>query len=170
MYISISHVTKDFRGRPAALDDVTIDLPTGMIGLLGSNGAGKTTLMRILCGIVQPTRGTVRVDGRDLADRRVRQAVRKALGYLPQHVDPYPNLTPLEFLDYVGILKGVDRRAARRRQARELVERVGLADAQDRRIGGFSGGMRRRVGIAQALMGDPELIIVDEPTAGLDPE
>lgn len=126
--------------------------------------------MRILCGIVQPTRGTVRVDGRDLADRRVRQAVRKALGYLPQHVDPYPNLTPLEFLDYVGILKGVDRRAARRRQARELVERVGLADAQDRRIGGFSGGMRRRVGIAQALMGDPELIIVDEPTAGLDPE
>ena len=170
MYVSIDHVTKDFRGKPAALDDVTIDLPTGMIGLLGSNGAGKTTLMRILCGIVQPTRGTVRVDGRDLADRRVRQAVRKALGYLPQHVDPYPNLTPLEFLDYVGILKGVDRRAARRRQARELVERVGLADAQDRRIGGFSGGMRRRVGIAQALMGDPELIIVDEPTAGLDPE
>ena len=166
MYVSIDHVTKDFRGKPAALDDVTIDLPTGMIGLLGSNGAGKTTLMRILCGIVQPTRGTVRVDGRDLADRRVRQAVRKALGYLPQHVDPYPNLTPLEFLDYVGILKGVDRRAARRRQARELVERVGLADAQDRRIG----GMRRRVGIAQALMGDPELIIVDEPTAGLDPE
>lgn len=170
MYVSIDHVTKDFRGKPAALDDVTIDLPTGMIGLLGSNGAGKTTLMRMLCGIVQPTQGTVRVDGRDLADRRVRQAVRKALGYLPQHVDPYPNLTPLEFLDYVGILKGVDRRAARRRQARELVERVGLADAQDRRIGGFSGGMRRRVGIAQALMGDPELIIVDEPTAGLDPE
>ena len=170
MYISINHVTKHFRGKPKALDDVTIDLPTGMIGLLGSNGAGKTTLMRMLCGIIQPTEGKVLVDGQDLRASASRRAVKSTLGYLPQHVEPYPNLTPLEFLDYVGILKGIDRRSARRSQAEALVARVGLTDAKNRRIGGFSGGMRRRVGIAQALMGDPRLIIVDEPTAGLDPE
>jgi len=170
VYISIDHLTKDFRKKPAALGDVTIDLPTGMIGLLGSNGAGKTTLMRILCGIIRPTRGRVLIDGHDLADAQARRAVKKALGYLPQHIEPYPNLTPLEFLDYVGILKGIDSASTRKQQARELTVRVGLADAKDRRIGGFSGGMRRRVGIAQALMGDPELLIVDEPTAGLDPE
>ncbi len=170
MYISINHVTKNFRGKPKALDDVTIDLPTGMIGLLGSNGAGKTTLMRMLCGIIQPTAGKVFVDGQDLSASTSRRSVKSTLGYLPQHVEPYPNLTPLEFLDYVGILKGIDKRSARRSQAEQLVARVGLTDAKDRRIGGFSGGMRRRVGIAQALMGDPRLIIVDEPTAGLDPE
>lgn len=169
MYISIDHVTKDFRKKPAALDDVTLDLPAGMIGLLGSNGAGKTTLMRILCGIIQPTRGRVLIDGHDLADAAARRAVKKTLGYLPQAIEPYPNLTPLEFLDYVGVLKGIDA-DTRKRQARELVARVGLTDAKDRRVGGFSGGMRRRVGIAQALMGDPQLLIVDEPTAGLDPE
>lgn len=170
MYISIDHLGKDFRKKPAALEGVTLDLPSGMIGLLGSNGAGKTTLMRILCGIIQPTRGRVLIDGRDLADAGVRRAVKKTLGYLPQDIDPYPNLTPLEFLDYVGILKGVESAKARKQQARELIARVGLADAQNRRVGGFSGGMRRRVGIAQALMGDPQLLIVDEPTAGLDPE
>ncbi|AOS62211.1 ATP-binding cassette domain-containing protein [Actinoalloteichus hymeniacidonis] len=170
MFISIDHLGKDFRKKQAALNDVTIDLPQGLIGLLGSNGAGKTTLMRILCGIIRPTRGRVHIDGRDLADASVRRAVKKTLGYLPQDVEPYPNLTPLEFLDYVGVLKGIDNASARKQQARELIVRVGLTDAQDRRIGGFSGGMRRRVGVAQALMGDPRLLIVDEPTAGLDPE
>lgn len=170
MFISIDHLGKDFRKKPAALDDVTLDLPQGMIGLLGSNGAGKTTLMRILCGIIQPTRGRVLIDGHDLADAGARRAVKKTLGYLPQDVEPYPNLTPLEFLDYVGVLKGIDSATDRRRQARELIAQVGLNDAKDRKVGGFSGGMRRRVGIAQALMGDPELLVVDEPTAGLDPE
>ena len=170
MFISLDHLGKDFRKKPAALDDVTLDLPQGMIGLLGSNGAGKTTLMRILCGIIPPTRGRVLVDGHDLADAGARRVLKKALGYLPQDVEPYPNLTPLEFLDYVGVLKGIDSSTERKRQARELIARVGLSDAQDRKVGGFSGGMRRRVGIAQALMGDPELLIVDEPTAGLDPE
>lgn len=170
MYISINHVTKDFRKKRGALNDLTVDLPTGMIGLLGSNGAGKTTLMRILCGIIQPTHGRVLIDGHDLADSGARRAVKKTLGYLPQDIEPYPNLTPLEFLDYVGILKGVDSAATRKKQATDLIARVGLSDAQHRRVGGFSGGMRRRVGIAQALMGNPELLIVDEPTAGLDPE
>lgn len=170
MFISIDHLGKDFRKKPAALDDVTLDLPQGMIGLLGSNGAGKTTLMRILCGIIQPTRGRVLIDGHDLSGAATRRAVKKTLGYLPQDVEPYPNLTPLEFLDYVGVLKGIDSATDRRRQARELISQVGLNEAKDRKVGGFSGGMRRRVGIAQALMGDPELLVVDEPTAGLDPE
>lgn len=170
MFISIHQVSKDFRKKSGALDGVTLDLPQGMIGLLGSNGAGKTTLMRMLCGIIQPTRGRVLVDGHDLAGAGVRRALKKSLGYLPQDIEPYPNLTPLEFLDYVGVLKGMDSAADRKRQASELVDQVGLNDAQDRKVGGFSGGMRRRVGIAQALMGNPELLIVDEPTAGLDPE
>lgn len=170
MYISIDHLTKNFRKKPAALDDITIDLPTGMIGLLGSNGAGKTTLMRTLCGIIAPTSGRVFVDGHDIAEASNRRAVQRNLGYLPQDIEPYPNLTPLEFLDYVGILKGIDNAAMRAQQARELIARVGLSDAENRRVGGFSGGMRRRVGIAQALMGDPALLVVDEPIAGLDPE
>lgn len=170
MFVSIAQVTKDFRKKPAALDDVTIDLPAGMIGLLGSNGAGKTTLMRILCGIIPPTRGRVLVDGHDLADASARRALKRTLGYLPQDIEPYPNLNPIEFLDYIGILKGIASADARKTQANELIERVGLTDARKRRIGGFSGGMRRRVGIAQALMGDPRLLVVDEPTAGLDPE
>ena len=163
MFISIDHVTKDFRRKPGALSEVTIDLPTGMIGLLGSNGAGKTTLMRIVCGIIRPTRGRVLVDGRDLSDRGARRTLKKTLGYLPQDVEPYPNLTPVEFLDYIGVLKGLAARAERRRQAHELIELVGLADASRRRIGGFSGGMRRRLGIAQALVADPRLLVVDEP-------
>ncbi|WP_311553234.1 ABC transporter ATP-binding protein [Propionimicrobium lymphophilum] len=170
MFISIDHLGKDFRKKPGALDDVTLDLPQGMIGLLGSNGAGKTTLMRILCGIIKPTRGRVLVDGHDLSDARTRRALKKSLGYLPQDVEPYPNLTPLEFLDYVGVLKGIDSARERKQQASNLVTRVGLDNARNRKIGGFSGGMRRRVGIAQALMGQPSLLIVDEPTAGLDPE
>lgn len=170
MFVSVSHLGKDFAKKPRALDDLTIDLPSGMIGLVGPNGAGKTTLMRILCGIVRPSRGNVLVDGCDIAEARNRRALKKSLGYLPQDIEPYPSLTPLEFLDYVGVLKGMDDKRERKRQADELIERVGLADVRTRRIGGFSGGMRRRVGIAQALMGDPQLLVVDEPTAGLDPE
>ena len=167
MFISLDRLGKDFDKKPCALDDLTLDLPSGMIGLIGPNGAGKTTLMRILCGIVSPTRGHVLVDGRDIAEPRNRRALKKTLGYLPQDIEPYPNLTPPEFLDYVGILKGMDDKRERRRQADELIERVGLADVRRRRIGGFSGGMRRRVQdlglvpgtrvtcVRRALSGDP---------------
>ena len=170
MYVSIDHLGKDFKGKPAALDDVTLDLPQGSIGLIGPNGAGKTTLMRILCGVIRPTRGRVLVDGRDMSQPRNLRALKKTLGYLPQDIEPYPNLTPLEFLDYMGVLKGMESKKERRRQAEELIERVGLESVRRQRVGGFSGGMRRRVGIAQALMGNPQLLVVDEPTAGLDPE
>jgi ABC-2 type transport system ATP-binding protein len=170
MHISIDAVSKNFRKKPLALNNVTVDLPAGMIGLLGSNGAGKTTLMRTLCGIIQPSSGRILIDGHDIAQSNNRRALKRTLGYLPQDIEPYPNLTPREFLDYIGLLKGMDDTAKRRRQADELLERVALTDVANRRIGGFSGGMRRRVGIAQALMASPTLLVVDEPTAGLDPE
>ncbi len=157
-------------GKVVALHSVDLTVPGGMYGLLGANGAGKTTLMRILAGVLVPTSGQVRVGGHDLRTRRGRMAVRRRLGYLPQDLGLYPDLTPREFLDYVGLLKGLDDTRARRRQVGELLELVGLSDVADRRIKGFSGGMRRRVGIAQALLGEPALVVVDEPTAGLDPE
>ncbi|WP_339349702.1 ATP-binding cassette domain-containing protein [Bifidobacterium indicum] len=170
MFISIDHLTKDFRGRPAVLDNLTVDLPQGMIGLIGPNGAGKTTLMRILTGIIKPSKGKILIDGQDLSTPVNRRILKRNLGYLPQNITPYDNLSPLEFLDYIGILKMIDDKRVRQQQAHTLLEQVGLEDVMSQHIGGFSGGMRRRVGIAQALMGDPRLLVVDEPTAGLDPE
>ena len=169
MEIQINGLHQRF-GRVVALRSVDLNVPGGMYGLLGANGAGKTTLMRILAGVLVPTAGQARVGGHDLTTRRGRMAVRRRLGYLPQDLGLYPDLSPREFLDYVGLLKGLDDTAARRRQVGELLEMVGLTDVADRRLKGFSGGMRRRVGIAQALLGDPALVVVDEPTAGLDPE
>ena len=169
MDIQITGLHQRF-GRVVALDSVDLSIPGGMYGLLGTNGAGKTTLMRIIAGVLAPTAGQVRVGGHDLTTRKGRVAVRRRLGYLPQDLGLYPDLSAREFLDYVGLLKGLDETAARRRQVGELLELVGLADVADRRLKGFSGGMRRRVGIAQALLGDPALLVVDEPTAGLDPE
>lgn len=170
MFISIDHLTKDFRGRPAALNDLTVDLPQGMIGLIGPNGAGKTTLMRILTGIIKPSKGKIFIDGQDLSSPVNRQMLKRNLGYLPQNITPYDNLSPLEFLDYIGILKMIDNKHVRQHQAHTFLEQVGLEDVMNQHIGEFSGGMRRRVGIAQALMGAPQLLVVDEPTAGLDPE
>ncbi|MFG1926505.1 ABC transporter ATP-binding protein [Cryptosporangium sp. NPDC048952] len=167
--IEITGLTRRFR-RVEALRGVDLTVPGGMFGLLGSNGAGKTTLMRTLAGVIRPTSGTVIVGGHDVTSRDGRLAVQRRLGYLPQDVGVYPDLSAAQFLDYVALLKGLDDTAARRRQVSELLETVGLSDVAGRRLKGFSGGMRRRVGIAQALLGDPALIIVDEPTAGLDPE
>jgi ABC-type multidrug transport system ATPase subunit len=126
--------------------------------------------MRILSGLLRPTGGSVRVLGHDVTTPRGKQAVKTTLGYLPQELGLYPSLTAREFLDYIAILKGLSDRRARRRQSDELLEVVGLGEAADRRLKTYSGGMKRRVGIAQALLGDPRLLVVDEPTSGLDPE
>ncbi|GAA2871579.1 ABC transporter ATP-binding protein [Streptosporangium fragile] len=170
MNIDISQLTKTYKGGVHALDGLTLHIPTGMYGLLGSNGAGKTTLMRILTGLLKPTSGTVRIGGHDITTPDGRLAVQRALGYLPQDLGVYPELTARQFLDYVALLKGLDSRQERRRRIAELLEVVSLTDAADRKVKGFSGGMLRRVGIAQALLADPRLLVVDEPTTGLDPE
>ncbi|PZR99334.1 MAG: ABC transporter ATP-binding protein [Candidatus Chloroheliales bacterium] len=170
MNIEIRNLTKTFDAGVLALKGVNLTIPTGMYGLLGPNGAGKTTLMRILVGIMRPSSGQLRVGPYDLATSAGRLAVKRILGYLPQELGLYPDLSAAEFLDYVGILKGLDDRQKRRMRVSELLTTVGLADVAGRKLKGFSGGMQRRVGIAQALLNDPQLLIVDEPTAGLDPE
>jgi ABC-2 type transport system ATP-binding protein len=170
MDVEIRGLSKIYSGRIHALRGINLTIPTGMFGLLGPNGAGKTTLMRILAGIYRPTLGQVRVGPHDLGRSDGRQAVKRVLGYLPQDFGVYPDLSASEFLDYVAILKGMSDRNQRRRRIPELLELVGLSDVAGRKLRGFSGGMRQRVGIAQALLNDPRLLIVDEPTAGLDPE
>ena len=141
-----------------------------MFGLLGPNGAGKTTLMRILSGIVNPSGGSVRIAGHDLGEDRGKRAVKSMLGYLPQELGVYPELTARQFVDYMAILKGLNDQRLRIGRVGRALETVGVSAEADRKLKGFSGGMKRRVGIAQALVNDPTLVIVDEPTAGLDPE
>ncbi len=168
--ITISSLSKTYPGPVHALRDVSLEIGTGMFGLLGPNGAGKTTLMRILAGIISPTGGTATVLGHHLTTPTGKQAVKESLGYLPQELGLYPDLTAAEFLDYIAILKGINDGNARKRQITDLLDLVRLTDKANARIKTYSGGMKRRVGIAQALLGTPQLIIVDEPTAGLDPE
>ena len=170
MQIDIKHLNKVYRGGVHALTDVDLVIPNGMYGLLGPNGAGKTTLMRILAGILRPTSGNIQVGEYDGNTERGRTAVKRILGYLPQDLGMYPDLSAREFLDYVGILKGMDQRKIRQQRVEELLELVSLSDVANRKLKTFSGGMKRRVGIAQALLNDPQLLIVDEPTSGLDPE
>lgn len=170
MDICLDRLTKRYRGGTVALAEITLDLPTGMYGLLGANGAGKTTLMRILAGILRASSGTATVGPHDLATAAGRRGVRQVLGYLPQELGLYPDLSARAFLDYIGILKGLGNAGSRAERVDELLCLVGLSEVADRKVGGFSGGMKRRVGIAQALLSDPALLIVDEPTAGLDPE
>lgn len=153
-------------GKVEALSGLSLTLEPGVTGLLGPNGAGKSTLMRILATISPPTSGEVLWRGVDVASRP--DAIRSELGYLPQDFGVYPNLDAVEFLRYLAALKGLAGSAARAR-VDEVIEAVGLREAARRPLGGFSGGMRQRVGIAQALLGDPKLLVVDEPTAGLDP-
>ena len=170
MDIHIRHVTKVYRGGIHALNDVNLTIPHGMFGLLGPNGAGKTTLMRILAGILRPSSGTLHVGEHDATTERGREAIKQLLGYLPQELSLYPDLTAREFLDYIGILKGLQDRKNRQQRVSRLLEMVALSDVAQRKLKTFSGGMKRRVGIAQALLNNPALLIVDEPTAGLDPE
>lgn len=146
--------------------DVTLNLGPGVLGLLGPNGAGKSTLMRILTTYLKPSEGTVTFDGTDVVTSP--NSVRERVGYLPQDFGIYPDLTAEEFLSYLAAIRGLNRSQARER-IDDLLELTNLRDARDRRLGGFSGGMRQRVGIAQALLTDPDLLVVDEPTVGLDP-
>ncbi len=171
--ISINSLTKTYAsGAKAvhALKGIDLTINSGMFGLLGPNGAGKTTLMRILAGIVNASGGSVRVLGHDVTTEAGKQAVKAMLGYLPQELGMYPELSAAQFVDYMAILKGLDNPHKRRQSVAKVLEMVGLSDAAGRKIKSFSGGMKRRVGIAQALVNDPQLLIVDEPTAGLDPE
>jgi len=168
--ISIQHLSKTYSGNIQALSDVNLEISNGMFGLVGPNGAGKTTLMRILAGLVRPTKGTVLVSGNDVTTARGKLAVKAGLGYLPQEFGLYPDLSASEFMDYIAVLKGITDKKIRRAQVVECLELVHLQDAIDRRLKTFSGGMKQRVGIAQALLGKPGLLIVDEPTSGLDPE
>jgi ABC-2 type transport system ATP-binding protein len=170
MDIEINDLSKIYRGGVQAINTIDMTIPSGMFGLLGPNGAGKTTLMRILAGILRPTSGTIHIGEYDIHTERGRTSVKRILGYLPQDLGMYPDLSAREFLDYVGILKGMDNRKARRQRVEELLEIVSLTNVANRKLKTYSGGMKRRIGIAQALLNDPKLLIVDEPTAGLDPE
>jgi ABC-2 type transport system ATP-binding protein len=167
MQLIIEGVGKLYRGKVWGLRGFSLTLGRGVLGLLGPNGAGKSTLMRILATVTRATEGRVIWDGADIA--KSPEKVRSVLGYLPQDFGVYPNLNAVEFLEYLAAVKRIDASAARKRIS-ELIELVNLTDAARRPLGGFSGGMRQRVGIAQALLNDPRLLIVDEPTAGLDPE
>jgi ABC-2 type transport system ATP-binding protein len=167
MKLSISHLSKQYRRDFWGLRDFDLELGPGVTGLLGPNGAGKSTLMRILATITQPTEGTLRWNDSDVL--KSPDSLRSVLGYLPQDFGVYPNLTAIEFLEYMAAIKGLDAKSARRR-IDELLVVVNLVHAARRPLGGYSGGMKQRVGIAQALLNDPQLLIVDEPTVGLDPE
>jgi ABC-2 type transport system ATP-binding protein len=165
--LSIERVSKQYRGNLWALRDFSLELRPGVLGLLGPNGAGKTTLMSVLSTITRATHGRVLWNDIDLAQNP--NAIRSVLGYLPQDFGVYPNLNAVEFLEYLAAAKGLDGPTSRRR-IDELLNLVNLNDVRKRPLGGYSGGMKQRVGIAQALLNDPQLLIVDEPTAGLDPE
>jgi len=165
--LTIEGVSKQYRGGVWALRDFSLRLRPGVLGLLGPNGAGKTTLMSILATITRATQGKVLWNDIELA--RDPDAIRSVLGYLPQDFGVYPNLNALEFLEYLAAVKGLDFATSRRR-IEELLNLVNLSEVRKRPLGGYSGGMKQRIGIAQALLNDPQILIVDEPTAGLDPE
>lgn len=164
----ITNLKKTYTGGVTALKGINIEIPTGMFGLLGPNGAGKSTLMKILATLLEPDEGVAEMNGLDLV--KDKSATRKMLGYLPQEFGLYPTLTAEQTLDYFAKLKGVFNSTERRSLIEALLERVNLQSARNQKVGGFSGGMRQRLGIAQAIIGQSKLLIVDEPTAGLDPE
>lgn len=167
MKLTIENLSKQYRRDFYGLKDFSLELTPGITGLLGPNGAGKSTLMRILATINQPTSGAVKWNGIDIV--KSPDALRATLGYLPQDFGVYPNLSAIEFLEYMAAIKGLSIKPARQR-IDQLLQLLNLSSAARRPLGGYSGGMKQRVGIAQALLNDPQLLIVDEPTVGLDPE
>ena len=168
MELRIRNLSKTYANGVVALDKVTLTIPTGMFGLLGPNGAGKSTLMRILATLQECDAGSVFFGDYDVLDEK--DEIRRLLGYLPQDFGVYPKVTAYELLDHFAQLKGLSNKARRREVVDGLLQQTNLFEVRHQRLGSFSGGMRQRFGIAQALIGNPELIIVDEPTAGLDPE
>lgn len=164
MQIEFQKLSKEYKNGAWGLKGVDLTIEKGVFGLLGPNGAGKTTLMRILSTLLKPTSGICTVNGKDISKNG--DAIRRILGYLPQELSMYKNLTAFEFVDYMARLKGYKNKKA----IDDVFEEVGLSDVKNQRISTFSGGMKRRVGIAQAIIGNPQIVIVDEPTAGLDPE
>lgn len=167
MKLIVTNLGKQYRRDFWGLKDFSLETGSGILGLLGPNGAGKSTFMRMLATITKPTEGTITWNGTDIT--KSPDTMRAVLGYLPQDFGVYPNLNAIEFLEYMAAIKGLDGKSARRR-IDELLQVVNLVEAAKRPLGGYSGGMRQRVGIAQALLNDPQLLIVDEPTVGLDPE
>lgn len=163
MELKIDRVTKHYKNK-IAVDRISFNIQPGIYGLLGENGAGKSTLMRMICGILRPDSGSIMLDGADVATEEYREG----LGYLPQEFGYYPDFTAEDFLLYMAALKGLAKGEARQR-AKELLELVGLKEAARKKLKTFSGGMKQRVGIAQALLNHPRVLILDEPTAGLDP-
>jgi ABC-type multidrug transport system ATPase subunit len=166
--LSIANLTHVYPGGTRALDGISLEIPNGMFGLLGPNGAGKSTLMRCVATLQRPTSGTLRFGDLDVVQDP--QALRRQLGYLPQDFGVYPRVSALEMLDHLAVLKGFASARQRRETVEALLHQVNLWDVRKKALAGYSGGMRQRFGIAQALLGDPRLVIVDEPTAGLDPE
>jgi ABC-2 type transport system ATP-binding protein len=166
--LSLSNVTHVYSNGTKALDNVTLDIPKGMFGLLGPNGAGKSTLMRCIASLQTPSQGSIRFDDIDVV--REPEKLRATLGYLPQEFGVYPRVSAYDLLDHLAVLKGFNKAGERKEVVEALLAQVNLWTVRKKAVAGFSGGMRQRFGIAQALIGNPNLIIVDEPTAGLDPE
>jgi ABC-type multidrug transport system ATPase subunit len=165
MELQIKHLSKTYANGVKALDDVNLTIPRGMFGLLGPNGAGKSTLMRTIAALQEADSGSIHLGDLDVINNKME--VRRTLGYLPQEFGVYPKISAYDMLDHIAVLKGI--RNGRKAMVEELLKRVNLWEVRKKALGGFSGGMKQRFGIAQALIGDPQLIIVDEPTAGLDP-
>ncbi len=164
----LSHVTHIYANGTKALDDVTLDVQKGMFGLLGPNGAGKSTLMRCIATLQTPSQGEIKFGDIDVVKEPGK--LRQTLGYLPQEFGVYPRVSAYDLLDHLAVLKGFSKAGERKEQVEALLNQVNLWTVRKRAVAGFSGGMRQRFGIAQALLGNPRLVIVDEPTAGLDPE
>ena len=167
MAVQINNISKTYANGVQALKNVTLNIPNGMYGLLGPNGAGKSTLMRILATLQDPDKGSIQLDNLNVVDQK--DEVRKTLGYLPQEFGVYPKVSAETLLNHFAILKGITKRGERKDVVEALLRQTNLWDVRKQKLGGYSGGMRQRFGVAIALLGNPRLMIVDEPTAGLDP-